>query len=693
MVFWKLGGLVLAVTLVVLTARGAAPSRGEAAFPFPTPPPLGVQVTVNTTSDAVAGDGFCSLREAIIATNNNSHVNECDAHLSMPGAMDGIVFNIGSGNPVIVVDDKDHGFMPAITGPLAMNGHSGGATRVVLRGNHLSHDTSDDIGLKIASTAAGTVISNLVLQAFTASAIQSEAADVSIEGNYIGTDDSGYQRYPNQNGTGIDIDGGSATIGGTAGVTPGGACTGDCNLISGNSGPGILASSRITVVGDYIGTRVDGNGGTGLENEEGLDIHGSGSVIGGDTPAARNVISGNLGPGVDTHGASSITIEGNFIGTNAAGNAAVANSSGIFAFLSNVIIGGPAIGQANVISGNTRAGIHFESVTDSQVLGNYIGTAADGVTPVPNVDPGNGIEIYTDVAGRPSTGNAIGGGGVNLGQANTIAFNTGDGVLVGDGQGVPSLQNSIRGNSIHDNGGLGIHNTEGGNMELPPPTIAPGGPPITGTSSCVTCTIDVYAASADEGDTYLGSAKTDGAGNWSYGGRVGGPNLTATVTDGAGNTSQFSSSVTEPSPTPTPTPTGNGSPTATPTPTSTHPATPTPTGNVSPTPTPTGGGLATPTATPSAQRIEGDVNCDGHVNDTDALLLLEFAAGLNNGVAPGSCPDLGSTSIAADGVFPWGDVDCDHHVDAKDSLYVFAFEAGFRLSEPVGCTRVGEPLG
>jgi hypothetical protein len=61
-----------------------------------------------------------------------------------------------------------------------------------------------------------------------------------------------------------------------------------------------------------------------------------------------------------------------------------------------------------------------------------------------------------------------------------------------------------------------------------------------------------------------------------------------------------------------------------PTSTAAHTATPTPTHVPSP----------TPTHTPSANRIQGDVNCDHHVNEADFELLLTYAAGLNDGTTP-----------------------------------------------------------
>jgi hypothetical protein len=131
---------------------------------------------------------------------------------------------------------------------------------------------------------------------------------------------------------------------------------------------------------------------------------------------------------------------------------------------------------------------------------------------------------------------------------------------------------------------------------------------------------------------------------------------------------------TTPTPSPIVTPTPSPTPTVTPTPTPT--ATPT----VTPPPTATPTHSPTPTATQSTTRRQGDVNCDGSVNETDFEFLLEFAAGLNDGTTPGACPDLGGAAVEVVGLHLWGDVNCDHLVNALDALYVLAYNAPARRS-------------
>jgi hypothetical protein len=144
----------------------------------------------------------------------------------------------------------------------------------------------------------------------------------------------------------------------------------------------------------------------------------------------------------------------------------------------------------------------------------------------------------------------------------------------------------------------------------------------------------------------------------------------------------------------TPTP----SPTALATPTASATATASPTVTVSPTPTPSGSGSPsnTPTAsaspTPPAGHTQGDVNCDGSVDELDYSFELTYAAGLNNGDTPGACPNLNSVSVTIVAQFPWGDVNCDNHVNARDVLYLIAHTVGIQLPVPTGCVQIGESL-
>src|SRR5262249_19148957 len=134
------------------------------------------------------------------------------------------------------------------------------------------------------------------------------------------------------------------------------------------------------IEGNYIGTTADGDSGISNAGAEaiGVDIvSANGNTVGGSSVGAGNVISG-VSTGIDLNSSSSNnTVQGNKIGTNHDGSAAIPNSSdGIYAF--GV---GPNTISGNVISGNAENGINLQQITaipSVNVTGNLIGTNASG---------------------------------------------------------------------------------------------------------------------------------------------------------------------------------------------------------------------------------------------------------------------------------------------------------------------------
>jgi parallel beta-helix repeat protein len=271
-----------------------------------------------------------------------------------------------------------------------------------------------------------------------------------VIGNYIGLDVTGTADLGNVN-QGVAIYNGSDnnTIGGTA---PGAG-----NVISGNNGEGVRVIGAGTtgnvILGNRIGTNAAGTAAIG-NGTDGINIQGgaNGTTIGGSAAGAGNLISGNLQSGIEISSSDGTIVHGNTIGLNAAGTAALANgqdgvrlntaSAGWF--------GGSAAGEGNVISGNTGNGIHLVGNSDNNVIrGNRLGTNALGAG-FGNTVNGIWVEGAALATTSPTTTNI---GGVVAGEANTIAFNGGDGVRV-SGNGTSAVQMS--GNSIHSNGELGI---------------------------------------------------------------------------------------------------------------------------------------------------------------------------------------------------------------------------------------------
>jgi len=148
------------------------------------------------------------------------------------------------------------------------------------------------------------------------------------------------------------------------------------------------------IEGNYIGTDVTGTMNRG-NFQGGVRIWDApNNTIGGTTPEARNVISGNNGyaVGIFLPGATGNKVQGNFIGTDVTGTADMGNSKhGVFIYEA---ASSNTIGPGNVIAGNGGAGIgiHGIGATGNQILGNFIGIAVNGTTPLGNFDHGVIIE-------------------------------------------------------------------------------------------------------------------------------------------------------------------------------------------------------------------------------------------------------------------------------------------------------------
>ena len=269
-----------------------------------------------------------------------------------------------------------------------------------------------------------------------------------VQGNMIGIDITGTQ-YIGNYVNGVEIDGGADnTIGGTA---PGAG-----NVISGNSGDGVLISGAGAtgdlVQGNMIGTDITGTQGllSFLGNElNGVEIDGGAdNTIGGTAAGAGNVISDNFGDGVLIYGdrATGNVVQGNRIGTDGLGLADLLNSYGnaqsgveVEGGVANTI-GGTSPGAGNVISGNSGDGVLISggTATGNLVQGNLIGTDITGTEPIGN--DLTGVEI------DDSADNTI--GGTTPGAGNLIAANDGPGVVV---KGDTSVGDEIIGNRIFDN--------------------------------------------------------------------------------------------------------------------------------------------------------------------------------------------------------------------------------------------------
>ncbi|HEX8299792.1 MAG TPA: T9SS type A sorting domain-containing protein [Rubricoccaceae bacterium] len=378
----------------------------------------------------------------------------------------------------------------------------------------------------------------------------------------------------------VRIEGSRNTIGGTA--------PGEGNRLSG--GNAAIRIEPFFGAPPPTGNRIIGNTLTGSSGGVQVSAGAVGTLIGGPTPAERNVIAGAGryfeegfpgGSQVSVGGSTGTVIEGNYIGTTADGLAAAPNQRGTR---------GISISNApnTVIRGNVVAGILVEGINHAAgrlfgvgievgpgspgtvIEGNSIGIGADGITPVPNL---NGLE-FSGGSSAPVTV-----GGTTPGAGNTVAHN----VQTGLAAWAFVTRLSVSGNAFFGNGLLGIDlqdfsgrglslndvhdpDEQGGNRLQNFPVVQAA--MVEAGMLTVTYTVDTapvnatypirvefFRADSDgtEGALFLG-ADTYTASDYAAGepgpktatldvsglAMVSGNGVLATATDAAGNTSEFS---------------------------------------------------------------------------------------------------------------------------------------------------------
>ncbi|HEY7309956.1 MAG TPA: SdrD B-like domain-containing protein [Gemmataceae bacterium] len=504
---------------------------------------------VTTTADSGTG----SLRDAITQINadtshtlyaspSNPTVDEIDFNIT--AASDAAGGGTGYNSTTGVAAIKPQFALPSITNAVIINGYSqSGASentlsngdnsvlKIVLDGSNVpGTDYIASAGLLI--NANNSTVEGLAINSFGGSDIYATGNNDNFQGNFIGTD------------------------------------------VSGTLTPFVPNLAQISA-SDHAGIQI-----TGADNVIGTNGDGV------NDPGERNIIAGN-NSGVILRSTSNSVVAGNFIGTDATGTHALPNWIGIGTLLgaNGDRIGtngthADAAGERNIISGNAAGiafgvgGDHVSAETNGVVAGNSIGVDVNG-TPL-----GNRVGVFVAI---DSTNITIGGSQANL--ANTIANTqgTGPGVWILDFRGAPTGIR-VQGNSIYNNGGLGI--ALGGTYPTPPVSVTLNdsashvGPnnfqnfpilssasssststSITGTFSEAaegnkTITLDFYANSIGssttygQGQIYLGSRTvvTDVSGKVSFNaafalGNLAGDWISATATDQDGNTSEFSQDI------------------------------------------------------------------------------------------------------------------------------------------------------
>jgi hypothetical protein len=275
-----------------------------------------------------------------------------------------------------------------------------------------------------------------------------------VIGNLIGTDVTGTVALVGAAPAGNQADG--VIIGwGAKNNIVGGSNIGEGNIISGNgSGIAITSGSNTMgnrVVGNFIGTDISGQNAIG--NDWGIRIDGGAqrNTIGGINSQDKNIISGNTGYGIvlEHSGTNYNSILGNFIGTDISGNVDLGNSWCGIIIRDNAqfnTIGGTGIGEGNIIAYNGNHGIQIENQnTDfNRISGNSIHDNSD--LGIDLVDGGNDeipepVINYYDMNGNELTVEGNGAGAdatVEIFEADSPESGEGMtylGILTADGTG------------------------------------------------------------------------------------------------------------------------------------------------------------------------------------------------------------------------------------------------------------------
>ncbi|MCW5942819.1 MAG: right-handed parallel beta-helix repeat-containing protein [Fimbriimonadaceae bacterium] len=348
------------------------------------------------------------------------------------------------------------------------------------------------------------------------------------------------------------------------------------NLCSGNGEFGVYLGGANTsgniVQSNRCGTNASGtaalpNGRDGILVSEGTTQNTIGGVSAGGA-SLGNLLSGNLGTGLVLYKSTENVARSNFVGTDATGRATLPNGgNGIYLLgqANRNVIGGAGLREGNLVSGNGAHGIVLGDASNQNTIqGNLVGVDVDGSKPL-----GNGYQGILLFNG--SSANTIGGTGA--GQANRVSACVYHGVLLTDDS---TVGNSVRGNMIWRNGGLGIllNKNNGGwgvtpndnldadtgpnNLQNYPvlnaPTRSGGNTTVSGSlhsTPSAAYDLDFYAvfdgepSGYGEGFVHLGTHRvtTDAAGNASFNrtfSSAAGVGVSATATRATtGDTSEF----------------------------------------------------------------------------------------------------------------------------------------------------------
>jgi titin len=230
-------------------------------------------------------------------------------------------------------------------------------------------------------------------------------------------------------------------------------------IVAFSTGITLVSGGGNIVRSNYIGT----DGSAALGGSFGITVvNSSDNLIGGASPQDRNVISAASQANVFIQQSNGNTLHGNYIGTDATGQAALGLDRGVFVFSSSdTSIGGSSPGEGNLISGGV-VDVLVALGSNNKVIGNKIGTDVTGTALISTSAPR--IELQAATASQI--------GGTLPGEGNLIAGGT-SGVLLRTGS-TATIQGNLIGTDVTGTLSLGIEHGVVGDPGSGPNTI--GGP-------------------------------------------------------------------------------------------------------------------------------------------------------------------------------------------------------------------------
>jgi len=336
-------------------------------------------ITINTADDSNTRDTILTLREAMLVANgelpkaNLTAQEKAQVDGDPTGAsFDTIKFAIGNGAQTVSLR-ANLGPLPILdAGPVIIDGTPPGAfpnQTITIDGTNVAAGNNAHglvLGATANGSASGSSVLGLTIQNFKRSGIQinntsnnkiggsQQAENNIIKLNNIGIEIKGTSAQGNSvvgnflldnkvivangGGWGVLIDGGARgnVIGKEAPVNKDGVIMTPANVISGNEAAGVAIinknSTENVIIGNFIGLEADGE--TARPNKvQGVAIQNAfGNFIGGLRAGERNIISKNVGAGVEITGktATGNFVQGNYIGTKRDGTGNLGNAKGVF---------------------------------------------------------------------------------------------------------------------------------------------------------------------------------------------------------------------------------------------------------------------------------------------------------------------------------------------------------------------------